>query len=334
MKLCPSKSVINLLLLSFLIVSHDVTSGALSKTTKHGINVVSDALKTGKYTPKTRDSVRLVKFANKYGDNGVRTIRAVAEKNKVHEDKVLLIFNRYPNRVKVLLQTGSQIDSNVLSYLVRHRKHKGAEWLIKHHPDEVMRYKLHNEKADNIVKEVWRLVDNNAVGGSFKDLQKAFSDAGVEYNQARNLVESLLPKLVKSGKIKGIRKGANIYPAQYNNIHGIDYIYVKDGKLTFVEFSTGKKPVTSNVRQMTPEWIRENWVKYLENTDAKTLANLKVNLRNDGVPQEMLSIKNLKNPKFNIMKHSKRQYIAPEIDNSLMYKHHGYLNDIVVSEQN
>ena len=85
---------------------------------------------------------------------------------------------------------------------------------------------------------------------------------------------------------------------------------------------------------MTPVWIRENWIKYLENADAKTIVALKINLRNDGVSQEMLSIKNLKNPKFGIMKHSQRQYIAPEIDKSLLRKHHGYLNDIIVSEQN
>ena len=52
-----------------------------------------------------------------------------------------------------------------------------------------------------------------------------------------------LPQLVKSGKIKGVRKGTTIYPAQHNTVHGIDYIYVDDGKLVFVEFSTGKKPV-------------------------------------------------------------------------------------------
>lgn len=80
------------------------------------------------------------------------------------------------------------------------------------------------------------------------------------------------------------------------------------GRPSIIEFSTGKKPDPGNPRQMTDEWIQENWTEYIADP------NVKVNLRAAGINPRLLDPKFVNSPDFRVADHFGKKFASPEID--------------------
>lgn len=244
---------------------------------------------------------------NKFGSEAVGKLDAVAKRLGKEPAELHDLALRHPETYGRLLRTS---DAAALDMVARNGEagrflvdrfygqsflKPGSKWF---HPD-----------ADDAVQEAFQIADPRSVTGSWKALRTKMTRGGLN-GPERDLPEELFLNRARNGINSRIPNSSKYFDGHSGGKRqGLDMVEVdKDGRLSIIEFSTGKKPSPENPRQMTDGWIQEKWLEYIADP------NTKVNLRAAGINPRLLDKKFVESPDFEVSEHFGKKFACPEID--------------------
>lgn len=290
-----------------LAFSPPAHAGAVSKLiTQGGKKIGQSAAKdVAKETVTTAAEKALLQIEKKYGSQVVSKLDEVVQHTGIPKDQLLKEIQRYGD---VYRRAG--FSSEALEFGVRNGQ---AGRFFVSRPDLFAALKRSNclgPGREQVVKESWKLV--HGTGGSWASLRNALTVTGMNSGLSRDFTESLFINRVKAGGHPAFPKGTELFSGHISQNgkevrQGIDFLCPKKNEpLRVIEFGTGKKPTSAD--ELSWDRVRKNLADYVENAPNKD------QLRDAGMPRELLVPKNLRDPNFPIHDFVTREIHAPEID--------------------
>lgn len=304
------KATIVILAVSICVgLVHGVNAGIGSKVAGHGAKqVVKRAAKQAAKDAAGRVAKSVAEDVGKnFGSEAVGKLDDAARRlgREPGELRDLALNNQ--ETFNKLLRTN---DADALDFVVRNGE-AGRFLFNRFYGQPYMRpgSKWLRPEGDETVREAYRIVDPKSASGSWKRLREKMTSAGIN-GPDRDLAEGLFVRQAQNGKVNFLSKDSKYFNGHVGDKRqGIDIVEIDpNGRPSIIEFGTGRKPDVGNPRQMTDNWIKEEWVKYIGDP------NVKVNLRNAGINPRLLDPDYILRAEFNVADHFGKKIASPDID--------------------